>query len=213
MYKLHIEPYADSMLTWSTDQAKMLQTAALDRATAALDRAKSIHALALDQAKTFQTYVHHQLNSLQPTASDQDAFDEYYSATMTPYETQLPHKEIQAILSAAKHARSQLDDQLRTVQRHLPSRLNVAEMKRVRVVGDAIKSDMEMLRRNAENHVVQRAKEARQSVDDENELMAIRQAERQALLEVRKSDILMDEIRLEIDHNVEATAKRWRAAR
>ncbi|KAI9491870.1 hypothetical protein BDB00DRAFT_873902 [Zychaea mexicana] len=241
LYKVHVEPYTDTMRAWYdewspdvSDQAKLLQSAALDRALEVLDRAKTIRAQTIDHAKGLQTVItdqlHAYLSKQHPTASthddgddhENDAFDDYYSATMTPYETQLPDKEIQAILTVATQARTKLDEQLRTVQHYLPKRFEdkqhtqqqqqpVTKKQReaIRSIAEEVKSDMDILRKNAESQVIEQAKTARKAIDDETELTAIRQAERAALIEVHKSDILIVEIRLEVDHYVEAIMKKW----
>ncbi|KAI9254491.1 hypothetical protein BDA99DRAFT_518544 [Phascolomyces articulosus] len=226
MYKSHVEPYTNTMRAWydhwqTSEQGQKLQTIALDRVTAALDRAKILNSNTLELVKIIVGQLDYYLNQLpkkkkeqSPTTSNEHVYDEadyYYSATMTPYETQLPHKEIQGILATATKARTQLDGHLRYIQGQLSKRLGKRKHREsIRTVAEEIKSDMEHLRKNAENQVMQRVKEARKTVDDETELTAIRQAERTAFVEVHKSDLLMDEIRLEIDQHVEIIMmKKW----
>ena len=211
-----IEPYTGSIREWYnhwqvSDRAQKLQSIAMDRATGALDRAKIFHAKTLDHAKAIQTvFASYFNNDNNPTASDNDNDeDDYYSATMSPYETQLPHKEIQAILTAATQARTKLDEQLQRIQRQLSNRFNKKTITTtVRQVGDDIKSDMELLRKNAELQVIQHVKAVQKTVDDETELTAIRQAERAGIVEVHKSDLLIHEIRLEIDQHIDALSTR-----
>ncbi|KAG2218137.1 hypothetical protein INT45_000435 [Circinella minor] len=211
-----VEPFTGSIREWYdhwevSDRAQKFQSVALDRATIALDRAKSLHAKTLDHAKDIQTvFAFYFNNDNNPTASDNDSDeDDYYSATMTPYETQLPHKEIQAILTAATQARTKLDDQLRRIQRQLLNRFNKKKTSvTVRQIGEEIKNDMEVLRKNAEQQVIQHVKAVQKTVDDETELTAIRQAERAGIVEVHKSDLLIHEIRLEIDQHIDAVSTR-----